>query len=224
MITGGHVTPAYAVIQELQRRGYTKLFFLGRKYTDRAKKDVSFEYQEINRIGIAFTHLTTGRLSRTVSIYWIYDFFSIFYGFFMSLVLLNKIRPHVILSFGGYIALPVSIVAWFLGIRVVTHEQTIKPGLANKVIALIADKVLVSFPATVKQFPRHKTVLTGNPVRDELNNKGTAVIKHKLVKPLLFITGGSFRISCIKRAYRKDFARFNKKIYHTAPNWQCFSV
>lgn len=191
LITGGHVTPAYAVIEELKKRGYSKISFVGRKYSDRAKKDISFEYNEITSLNIPFYHLTTGRLSRNFGIHTLYDIGATVYGFIASLILINKLKPQVILSFGGYIALPVAIVGWFLGITIVTHEQTIAPGISNKIIGTIADKVLVSFIETTQYFGAHKTFHTGNPIRTVLHKPGEQFMTYSGEKPLLFITGGS---------------------------------
>lgn len=191
LVTGGHVTPAYAVIEELQKRGYSNIYFVGRKYSDRVKKDISFEYNEINSLNVPFYHLTTGRLSRTFGIHTFYDIAAVVYGFMASILLLNKLKPNIILSFGGYIALPVAIIGWLLGITVITHEQTIAPGISNRIIGTIADRVLVSFIETIQYFGEHKTIHTGNPIRSALNKSGDQVMDYSGNKPLLFITGGS---------------------------------
>lgn len=191
LLTGGHVTPAYAVIEELQKKGFSNLYFVGRKFTDRSNNDVSFEYKEVTALGVKFYNLTTGRLSRTFGLKSLFDVIATFYGFFLSLVLIIKIKPKVIMSFGGYIAFPICIVGWLLGIKIITHEQTIAPGISNRIIGNIADKVLVSFAETAHYFDKHKTIHTGNPIRTKLLTKGTPLLKGALTKPLLFITGGS---------------------------------
>jgi UDP-N-acetylglucosamine--N-acetylmuramyl-(pentapeptide) pyrophosphoryl-undecaprenol N-acetylglucosamine transferase len=220
LITGGHVTPAYALIEELQKRGFKKLYFTGRKYTDRSKKDISFEYTEITRMGIPFYHLTTGRLSRNVGIHTLYDTVAFFYGFISSLFILNKVKPHIIISFGGYLALPITIVGWLLGITVFTHEQTIAPGISNRIIGTIADKVFVSFAETASYFGSHKTIHTGNLIRKKLLQKGRPVINKPLKKPLLFITGGSLGSHSLNMHIEKILGELVKKftIIHQVGN------
>ncbi len=220
LITGGHFTPAYAVIEELQKRGFSKLYFVGRKYTDRKHKDISFEYKEISALGVNFHNLITGRLSRTFGLHTLQDFFSTIYGFIASLFLLNEIKPQVILSFGGYIALPICIVGWLLGIKIVTHEQTIAPGISNRIIGTIADKVLVSFAETASYFGKHKTIHTGNPIRSKLLTKGASLLKTPLRKPLLLITGGSLGSHSINTRIEQMLPQLSKKfmIIHQVGN------
>jgi UDP-N-acetylglucosamine--N-acetylmuramyl-(pentapeptide) pyrophosphoryl-undecaprenol N-acetylglucosamine transferase len=191
LFTGGHVTPAYAVIQELKKRKNYDIYFAGRKYSDRRSKDISFEYDEILSLHIPFFNITTGRLSRNIGIHSIVDLFLLVYGFIYSVYVLLKIKPHIIMSFGGYIALPICIVGWIMGIKIITHEQTISPGLSNKIIGFVADKVLISFDETKNVFGKNKTIHTGNPIRDQLLSTTSPLVVNKKNKPVLFITGGS---------------------------------
>ena len=61
------------------------------------------------------------------------------------------------MSFGGYLAVPVVVAGWFLGIPSITHEQTVVAGYANKVIAFFAKRILVSWPQSQSNFPKKKT-------------------------------------------------------------------
>ena len=85
--------------------------------------------------GIPSYALTTGRLQRTFTRYTIPSLLKVPVGFVQSLQFLRQIKPDVICSFGGYPAVPVVMAGWFLGIPSITHEQTLIPGLANKIIS-----------------------------------------------------------------------------------------
>jgi len=212
VITGGHLTPALAVISELKKGGDWQVCFIGRKHALEGEKTISVEYKTINNLGIPFFNLTTGRLQRSLTRYTIPSVFKIPFGFIQAFFLLNKIKPDVILSFGGYLALPVVFASWLKGVPVLTHEQTAVPGLANRIIAFFAQKICVSWPQTLKFFPKKKVVLTGNPIRREIfkyqiSNIPSARVhsesslrgaqgegKYQISNedlPLIYITGGS---------------------------------
>ena len=187
LITGGHITTALAVIEELQKHNGVEIVVVGRKYAVDHENTESFEYKTLKKRNIRFFHLAAGRLTRSFSIYSIISVFKFPVGFLHAFNLLKKERPTHILSFGGYIALPIAIGAYILGIPVFTHEQTMRPGSTNRLIAQFAKKVFVSFDGAKKFFPSNKTILTGNPVRSvilELRQETTA-------RPTLLIMGGS---------------------------------
>ncbi len=191
MITGGHVTPALAIIDAIfTKKTHCNIVFVGRKYSNNRENTETFEYKEITSRKIKFIHLRTGRYTRILSINSFLNFFQIPTGFIRAFVILLKEKPDVILSFGGYIALPIVFFARVLRKKVYTHEQTIIPGLANKRIATVSDKIFVSFPESAKYFPKSKVVITGNPIR-----KSIFTISQKLVvkknKPCIYVTGGS---------------------------------
>lgn len=189
-VTGGHATVAIAVLQELIQYENIEIIFIGRKYTSGNKKEISFEYDQIKKMGLQFFHLDSGRITKRVdwnSIVQLYLFVS---ALIKSFILISKEKPQIIVSFGGYIALPVCIMAYFVNIPIVTHEQTIRPGFANVMIAKLAKKILLSFPTSQKYFDNHKTIITGNPIRKELLQEGKNPFNFSKEKPLIYVTGG----------------------------------
>jgi UDP-N-acetylglucosamine--N-acetylmuramyl-(pentapeptide) pyrophosphoryl-undecaprenol N-acetylglucosamine transferase len=194
VITGGHLTPAQAVIEELQREKTWEIYYFGRKFSLEGKSIPSPESIVIPKMGVKFITIPAGRLQRRFTPYTFISILRIPFSFFVSLILLAKIRPAVILSFGGYVSVPTVMAGWLLGIPVLTHEQTVVSGLANRVDGLFAKKILVSFPESLKDFSPGKVVLTGNPIRKEVfqlrvTGCGLEVAQEDL--PLLYITGGS---------------------------------
>lgn len=196
VITGGHVTPALAVIEKLKEKiPEVKIIFVGRKSTAENDHSESFEFQLVTKIpGVQFVNLTTGRLRRFFSLTSIISLFKVPVGFIQSFFLLKREQPRVILTFGGYLGVPVTVAGWLLGIPIVVHEQTISIGLANKFIANFAKIICVSSDDNLNVYPKNKAVVTGNPLRKEicLVNKSSQFREaKKFGLPIIYITGGS---------------------------------
>jgi UDP-N-acetylglucosamine--N-acetylmuramyl-(pentapeptide) pyrophosphoryl-undecaprenol N-acetylglucosamine transferase len=193
-IIGGHLSPALAVIDEIQQHFPDwQIVFVGRKYAMEIDNNVSIEYKAITERNIRFLSLTTGRLQRFFSAMTIVSLFKIPIGFFQSLFYCVTEKPDLIVSFGGYLALPVVVAGKITGIPSITHEQTLIPGLTNRIIAQVVSKICVTFPETVRFFPKQKTVVTGMPIRNGLwfVKTGTYAELEQKKYPILYITGGT---------------------------------
>lgn len=189
LITGGHFGPAMAVIAEIGNSA--QVIFVGKKYDVYGKKAFSLEYQEIAKKNIEFYNLQTGRLTRLLSIRLLTNILKIPLGIYQALAILTKEKPNLILSFGGYIALPICLIASVMRIPILIHEQTIEPGITNRLIGRLAKKIFVTFADSRKYFPRAKTVVSGNPIRKNvlsIQKKPFGLIKNK---PVIYFTGGS---------------------------------
>ncbi len=193
LITGGHVTPALAVIDEIlsQKGASNSVVFVGRKYVNDREHEPSLEYQEVSKRKILFYDLKTGRLTRVISRSLIKSLFQIPQGFWQAKKIIKKERPDCIMTFGGYLGFPVGLAAWFDHIPLYLHEQTISPGLTNRILGRFAKKIFVSFAETVNFFPRDKTVVTGNPVRSQIFQVLEKPISFVKNRPVVYITGGS---------------------------------
>lgn len=190
VVTGGHPGPALAVIDKIDSLYPNwKIFFVGTKTPLSNDKGVSFEYKEITSRLVPFIDLSTGKFDRTSKINLILNTIKVIYGYFASLAILNKVRPDVVLSFGGYLAVPVAYGAKTLGIKVLTHEQTFTVGFANRLIAFVSNKVLLSWEETKKTDPKWNTVVTGLPIRKVVIDAVTESRRRGL--PLLLVMGGS---------------------------------
>ncbi len=188
-ITGGHVTPAIAVIEEIRKRKLPwRIVFVGRKQALEGEINASAEYNQISAMGIPFLTLMAGRLTRVLTTLSILSWLKIPFGFIQAFWYVASRRPRFIISFGGYLALPIVVAGTAFRVPTVTHEQTMQLGLANRIIGFFAKKIFVSFPTDKSQ----KIVVTGLPVRQELFHppaKPSFAIPNK--KRFLYITGGS---------------------------------
>lgn len=193
IITGGHLTPAIATIEELQRRKIqVHILFIGRMHATELNHDLSHEKEEMDRLGIQFMSITTGRIQRFVSIHSVVSVLKIPVGIVQAFLICLRVRPSCIVSFGGYVALPVVLSGWLLGIPSVTHEQTAVMGLANRIIAFFAKKICITFPDMLKTVPKDKGIFTGLPIRQNiLDIKRYTEKKRTMKRPVLYITGGT---------------------------------
>ena len=219
MITGGHLTPALAVIDELIKQGGWQIFFFGRQHAAEGDQTASVESKIIPDRGIPFIAIKAGRVQRQLNRYTFKSYFKIPISFFQAIYWLIRLRPDVVLSFGGYVSVPIVLAAWVLRIPVVTHEQTTVQGLATKINTYFAKKIAVSWPQTVKEFPVKKVVLTGNPIRKEIfkvNEKIWRALKFEKDRPLVFITGGNQGSHLINMAIESALPKLVKKynVFH----------
>jgi len=201
VICGGHLSPALAIIERLKRRKKYQLFYIGRKHSLEGDKSLSLEYQVINKLDVPFYPLVCGRLQRSFTIYTIPSLLKFPLSLLQSLIFLLNIKPKVVISFGGYVSLPVCLVAYFLRIPIIIHEQTNTLGLTNRIVAQLAKVICLSWKDT-KNVPKGKVlVLTGNPIRQSLfqfkeNNLTNFGDRHL---PLLYVTGGSLGSESINK-------------------------
>ncbi len=192
LITGGHLTPALAVIEEIKKQHpETEIVFVGRKYALDSEKTVSLEYKEILRHNIRFIPLQAGRLTRVLTLKTVRNFLRIPLGFLNAFQIIRSERPQIVLSFGGYIALPTIFWGKLFGADVYTHEQTVHPGLANRLIGKITKKNFVAFKEAANFFDRKKTVICGNPIRKSIFKVEKRPFVISKTKPVIYITGGS---------------------------------
>ena len=158
--TAGHVTPNIALIPELQKEGW-EISYVG--------TENGIEHELIEREGIPFYSVRSGKLRRYLSKENIKDAFRVIGGISDAKKVLKEINPDVVFSKGGFVAVPVVIAAGKLKIPVVAHESDMTPGLANKLAMPYAKTVCTTFPETVKYIKGKKgCLLYTSDAADEL--------------------------------------------------------
>jgi len=183
--TGGHLFPGISLAQAMLR-AYpdAEVLFVGteRKVDKRALSDVGFETTTIKSQGIKgkkFSTILKALFQQPLALW-------------EAAKIIRKFKPDLVFGVGGYVTGPVILAARLLGVTTCIHEQNSIPGLANKLLGYIADKIFVSLPGSEKYFPTDKTILSGNPVRDNII-KASREAKPKSSKEpsTLLILGGS---------------------------------
>lgn len=185
-MTGGHHSSALPIIKELQKSDVEIIWF-GRKYAFDNDKNPTLEYLDISDLNLKFIDIHTGRLYKNINLK---NLFKIAYGIMQAFYYLVKYRPNKIMSFGGYLAVPVVVSAWILQIKIFTHEQTLVVGYANKLISKFASKIFISWPDSSKFFPENKVVLSGIPIRKEIYESATNKLELNSDLPTIYVTGG----------------------------------
>ena len=222
LICGGHLAPALAMIDSLRKQGNFRIFFIGRKHFFEGDNATSLEYGTINKLKIPFYSISTGRLQRRFSLEGIKSLIKIPLGFIQSYQYLNKIKPDLILSFGGYISLPVCLIGYLCRIPVVTHEQTSILGLTNRIISLFANKTCLSFNNTKHARNDPRFIITGNPMRESILNSRFEEEINTWDKslPLIMILGGSSGSHVINQAMSRLITQLVKqyRILHQCGN------
>lgn len=190
--TGGHLIPLLGVVSELRKicleKGIEKPKFL-------LITPASDFNQSISEAGIQIKTIKAGKLRRYFSWENFKDILKIPVGIIQSLYYIYKFKPDIVFSKGGFASVPPVIASWVLKIPIITHESDIVPGLANRIIARFASKILISFSAAEKYFDKSKVILTGNPIRSDIEkgSRENALEFFKLSPdlPTVLIFGGS---------------------------------
>jgi len=156
--TGGHLFPGLAVAQEFKRRdAMTEILFVGSK--------AGIESRVLPREGFSLETLPVrgikGRGIRgLVEALW-----GIPVSFFRSLRIISRFRPECIIGVGGYASGPFLVAGKMKGIRCAIMEQNLRPGLTNRILARLVDRIFTTYEESAVYFPRPKVIRTGNPVR-----------------------------------------------------------
>ena len=206
--TAGHVTPNMALIPGLKEAGYD-IQYVG-SYN-------GIERRLIEDMGIPYHGISSGKLRRYFDIKNFSDPFRVLKGYAEASRLIKKLKPNIVFSKGGFVAVPVVLAAKRRHVPVIIHESDLTPGLANKLCIPSATKVCCNFPETLKHLPEDKAVLSGSPIRKELFNgsreEGRRLCGFTDDKPVLMTMGGSQGAAAINKVLREDLdsllAHFN---------------
>lgn len=199
--TGGHINPALAVAGYI-RENYPKaqILFVGTA--------VKMEAQLVPAAGYDFKTIDIQGFSRDLTPSGIKQNI----GTVIKLVksssqakkIIKEFGPDVVLGFGGYVGGPVLRTACKLGIPTAIHEQNAFPGVTNKALAKLVDKVMLTAPEAEKYMqPKNPCVVTGLPVRGELINADREFSRAELgvdERPVILSMGGSLGARVINNA------------------------
>lgn len=191
VLTGGHAgTTGIAVIEELKKRNPdANIAWIGTKSVILGSGLTSLEYKIYPKLGVKYFSIHAGKLQTKFTRNTIPLILMIPLGFIEALMLILKLKPKVVVSFGGFTSFPVVVASWLLGISVILHEQTVAAGRASIASALFVRKIALARESSIKFFPKEKCVVTGNPLTKEFLAVGPPTAKHNPVT--ILVTGGS---------------------------------
>jgi UDP-N-acetylglucosamine--N-acetylmuramyl-(pentapeptide) pyrophosphoryl-undecaprenol N-acetylglucosamine transferase len=159
--TGGHLFPGVALAKALKGIDITmEITFVGTKQGIESKvlPGEGFKLKTIIASGL----LGKRGLNRWVS------WSKLPVGAAQSMYFLIRNRPNLVVGVGGYVSAPLVFSAWLLRIPILIHEQNVFPGMANKWLGKIADKVAVSYKESKQFFLKRKVEVTGNMIHEKL--------------------------------------------------------
>ncbi|MFA7314787.1 MAG: UDP-N-acetylglucosamine--N-acetylmuramyl-(pentapeptide) pyrophosphoryl-undecaprenol N-acetylglucosamine transferase [Candidatus Magasanikbacteria bacterium] len=185
--TLGPVTPLLAIRETIQEK-YPEAEFLWVGTKTGPEKEL------IEETDTKFVSITSGKFRRYFSVFNIVDIIKVIVGFFQSIRILWHENPDMCISAGGFVSVPLHFAAWILGIPTWIHQQDIKIGLSNILMAPLASIVTTSVEKNVKHFSQKKTFWLGNPVRQDIlhgdRKKAQEIFHLKPNLPVVFATGG----------------------------------
>ncbi len=152
--TGGHIFPGLAVAALLQHQGW-RVHWLGAPAP-------SMESQLVPAKGFAFESVQFGGVRGKGVLTLAVLPLKLLQAFWQSLQVIRRVKPDVLVGLGGYITFPGGMMGVLCGKPLVLHEQNSVAGMANKVLATVADRVLSTFPQVLPN-----TLWVGNPLREE---------------------------------------------------------
>tara|TARA_E500000331_G_scaffold99218_1_gene95991 strand:- start:49303 stop:50343 length:1041 start_codon:yes stop_codon:yes gene_type:complete len=177
--TGGHVFPALAVADYFEKKNWDVYWLGGVNGLERRL----VKLDPVRMLFLRFSGVRRNGVRR-----WLFLPVALMGACFSTFRFLMRIKPDVVVGFGGYITVPGGIAAALYRCPIVIHEQNAFPGLANRLLAKISKKVLLGFPGALK-----KGIYVGNPLRSEFESTEDPEARYKARDGRLtvFIVGGS---------------------------------
>lgn len=206
--SAGHVTPNLALIPELQAQGWS-IDYIG--------SEQGVERNMIAPTQIPYHAIRTGKLRRYFSWQNFLDPFHVLVGIAQAYGLIRKLKPDVIFSKGGFVALPVVIGGWLNRTPIVVHESDFSIGLANRLSFPFADKICVTFDVAKRHIKdQAKVIVTGTPIRETLlqgdRDKGLRRCGFKSNKLCLLVIGGGQGAQAINHCIRQSLYALSSRV------------
>ena len=159
--TGGHIYPAIAIAQSLQRiNSDVDIVFIG----GRGRLEATI----IPEKGFKFYPITVEGFPRKVTLKWFPVILKLLQGLFQSYKYLKRLEPDVVIGTGGYVSGPVLFAASLLRIPIVIQEQNVSPGLTNRILSRRVKAAYLALDSDDHSFPNNIKKITGNPIRLEI--------------------------------------------------------
>ncbi len=186
--TGGHIYPAITIAREIQRLEETQVLFVG--------TPKGMESQIIPREGFDFAPLPAAGLKRKLTAENLKVLAETAGSLWKARKILHDFKPDVVIGTGGYVCGPILMAAALSRIPTMIQEQNVIPGITNKILSYVVDKIALGYEEAKPRFPHpEKCVYTGNPIRREILSAHRAQARARLGIPpdafMVLTAGGS---------------------------------
>ena len=158
--TGGHIMPAIAIAEALRERFRARILFIGtdRGMEARLAQAYGLDFLALKAMGIKGKRLKNLPRALATNVA----------AFVAALKSIRSFHPDWVIGTGGYVTGMVVLAGRLSGAKCAIQEQNSIPGLTNRILGRVVQRVFLSFPDTGHAFPEGKSILTGNPLRKEL--------------------------------------------------------
>jgi UDP-N-acetylglucosamine--N-acetylmuramyl-(pentapeptide) pyrophosphoryl-undecaprenol N-acetylglucosamine transferase len=198
--TGGHVIPAIAIAQELQKRYAAEVLFIG---TERG-----LEGRLVPAAGFPLQFVKVGALNRVSLATRLKTAFDLPRAVFSAGRMLSQFQPDVVIGVGGYASGPAMLAAILKHLPRVAFEPNLVPGFANRVVAHFVSAAAVHFKQTGDYF--RNPVVTGVPVRPAFFKIPRK--PYVMASPILLVFGGSQGARAINQAMMRALPELMKRV------------
>lgn len=203
--TGGSVSPLIAIYQRMKKlQPEAEFLWLG-QYD-------GVEKQMVEKYGIAYQGISSGKLRRYFSWQNFVDPFRLIKGWWQARKIIKEFKPDVILSAGSFVSVPVAYAAKNFNIKFLVHQQDISIGLANRLMLKKATWINLTLTDLKYKLPKKLEVLPyGNPIREEILQGSKARFctrfNFDINKPIVLFTGGGTGALHLNQAIDQQVAR-----------------
>ena len=197
--TGGHIYPGLAIAEYFLEES-NPVSWVG--------TSKGMENGLVDKYKIPFFSISISGIRGKGLLPWIKLPFTLFKSILQSINILRVEKPNFVIIMGGYVGIPMAIASKILGIHLIIHEQNAIPGLANKLISSIANKIFCGFENSLK-----KAKVIGNPIRKTISNinKPQQRFKKKAGPLNILILGGSLGASAFNTLLPPILNKFNSE-------------
>ena len=218
--TGGHIYPAVAVAEALRRRfgEEVEILFVG--------AEGKMEMEKVPALGYRIVGLPVAGLQRRFDLKNLAVPFKVLKSIRKARRTIRDFGADVVVGFGGYASGPVLWAAQRMGIPTVIQEQNSYAGVTNKLLAKKACKICVAYEGMEKFFPADRIVVTGNPVRQDLEealDKREEALRFFGLSPdkkTILVVGGSLGARTINRSIQGDLDKLFASDVDVQVIWQ----
>jgi UDP-N-acetylglucosamine--N-acetylmuramyl-(pentapeptide) pyrophosphoryl-undecaprenol N-acetylglucosamine transferase len=207
--TGGHIFPAISIANALRTKvPGVDILFVG--------ATGKMEMEKVPQAGYPIMGLPVTGFQRRLSFKNITFFFNLFSSLIKAKKIVKNFKPDVVVGVGGYASGPVLRVASKMNIPVLIQEQNSYAGVTNKILASRASKICVAYEGMEKFFPMEKIIITGNPVRQDLNHtqgkkqEALSYFDFSENRKIILIIGGSLGAGSINQCMASELKRIRE--------------
>ena len=219
--TGGHIFPALAIANAIKsENGSAEILFVG------ASKRM--EMKRVPKAGFPIKGLWISGIQRKLSVQNLLFPLKLIVSLWRSYFILKRFQPKVVIGTGGFASGPLLYMATRMNIPSLIQEQNALPGITNRLLGKYVQRICIAHSESERFFPKHKTELTGNPLRSELIqlNISPAEAKKKMgllqKKTTLLVVGGSLGARRINQLMANHHVRLSEMGVQIV--WQCGSL